>query len=67
LLLYSDGSGAKAEKLAKDLAQALLDAKGSGEALEIKDRDHGTLLSKISADEPAGAAILAFVRKNAAK
>src|SRR5262245_44094739 len=65
LLLYSDGAGERAEKLAQGLAKAIQGARGQAEAKLHKDRTHGTLLSKVSGDEPAGQAILAFVKKHA--
>lgn len=65
LLLYSEKESEGLPKHSDDLAKAIRGEKSEAESKLIKGRDHGTLFSKIAADEPVGQAILGFVKKQA--
>lgn len=46
---------------------AVFGAKAQVQVIEAKDREHGTLFTKIATGDPTGDAIVAFVQKHSGK
>jgi acetyl esterase/lipase len=67
LLVYADKDSPDRDTLAKEFAAALLGVKAEAQVVEAKDREHGTLFTKIAPGDPTGDAVVAFVRKHARK
>lgn len=60
-LAYADKDSPNRDKDTKAFADALKEKRVAAEVYEGKDRDHGSLFTKIKDGDPAGAAVLAFV------
>ncbi|MDY3555011.1 alpha/beta hydrolase [Gemmata sp. JC717] len=67
LLVYADKDSPGRDQLTKEFAAALLGVRGTAQVIEAKDREHGTLFTKIAAGDPTGEAVIAFVRKHSGK
>jgi acetyl esterase/lipase len=67
LLVYADKDSPGRDAQTKEFAAALLGVKAQVTVVEAKDRDHGTLFSRIATADPTGDAIVAFVQKNSPK
>jgi arylformamidase len=65
LILYASKDIANCAKQSAELAEALKKNKVEASSLEIKDRDHGSLVGKMANEEdPAAQAILAFLARH---
>lgn len=68
LIVYGDRDYPFCDVFSKDFCQALKDKKVDAELLEIKKRDHFSLVVKMREDgDPTDEAILRFIRQRAAK
>ncbi|QJX01137.1 alpha/beta hydrolase [Frigoriglobus tundricola] len=67
LLVYADKDSPGRDALSKEFAAALLRVKVEVQVIEAKDREHGTLFTKITAGDPTGDAVVAFVRTHSGK
>jgi acetyl esterase/lipase len=65
-LAYADKDSPGRDQQTREFADALKGNKTDVEVFEAKDRDHGSLFSKIGEGDPTGEAVLAFVVKHAA-
>ncbi|OWK40185.1 alpha/beta hydrolase [Fimbriiglobus ruber] len=66
-LAYADKDNPGKDKQTAEFADALKANKVIATVYEAKGREHGTLLTKIADGDPTGEAVLAFIRKVAAK
>lgn len=67
LILYGEKESPAMGKMASDLAEALKTAKVEAASVEVKDRDHGSIVGKIPNDNDATTkAILSFITKHSA-
>lgn len=64
-LAYADKDAPDRDKLTKEFAAALLGAKAQVVVVEARDRDHGSLFTKINTNDSTGDAVIAFIRKQA--
>jgi acetyl esterase/lipase len=67
LLVYADKDSPGRDKLTKEFAAALVGAKVEALVVEAKDREHGTLFTKIAPGDPTGDAVIAFIQKHSGK
>lgn len=61
-LAYADKDNPNKDKQTAEFADALKRQKVAATVYEAKDRDHGTLFTKIADGDPTGEAVLAFIR-----
>jgi acetyl esterase/lipase len=62
-LAYADKDEPGRDKGAKEFAQALKEKRVVAEVYEAKERDHGSLFSKVQDGDATGAAVIAFILK----
>jgi acetyl esterase/lipase len=67
LLVYADKDAPGRDKQTKEFAAALIGVKGQVQVVEARDRDHGTLFSKITTGDSTGDSVVAFVQKYSGK
>jgi acetyl esterase/lipase len=64
-ILYADGDFPGCDLVSKAFAKAVKDKKGTAEVLEVKKRNHLSIISNLSDDDdPAGKALLSYIRKH---
>lgn len=67
LLVYADKDAPGRDTETKTFAAALLGVKAHVAVVEAKDREHGTLFTKITTGDPTGDSVVAFVQKHSGK
>lgn len=66
-LAYADKDSPNKDKQTAEFADALKGNKVPATVYQAKEREHGTLFTKIADGDPTGEAVLTFIREHAAK
>lgn len=67
LLVYAEKDSPGRDKQTKEFAAALIGVKGQVQVVEARDRDHGSLFTKITTGDSTGDSVIAFVQKHNGK